>query len=107
MLLYDYTLVFCNTALPLRAEDVDELFSIRQEHCRVWRVIGTKLGINIDTLNAIEKDHTTDKDRLHAVIDSVTPTHEAMAKVLQTVADITSAVAGIYNHSSYLVSFMH
>ena len=46
------------------------LFDIKWEHLRVWRTIGTELGVNVDTLNAIEKDNTDDDDRLYAVIAS-------------------------------------
>ena len=52
----------------------------------------------MDTLNAVEKDHTDDRDRLHAVIGSANPapTHEAMTKILKS-ANITNAIAGNYN----------
>ena len=33
----------------------------------MWRTIGTELGVDVDTLNAIEKDHRVDNDRLCAV----------------------------------------
>ena len=42
---------------------------------RIWRTIGTdwELGVDVDTLSAIEKDHADDNDHLHAVIDSANP----------------------------------
>ena len=75
---------------------MERLFRVQKEHYRVWKTIGTELGVDVDTLNAIEKDHANDKDCLHAVIDSANPapTCEAMAEVLQS-ANIQSAMAGI------------
>ena len=87
--------VIINTALPINADNVGRFFEVKKEHCRVWKIIGTELGIDMDMLNAIEKDHTDDVDRLHAMIDTANPapTHAALAKVLQS-ANITSAIAG-------------
>ena len=61
----------------------------------MWRPIGTELGVDVDKLNTIEKDHTNDKDRLHAVIDSANPapTRETMTKILKS-ANISNAIAG-------------
>ena len=70
------------------------LFDIRWEHFRVWRTIGTELGVNMDTLNAIGKDNTDDDDRLYAVINSAAPTREIMAKILES-SDISNAIAGM------------
>ena len=39
----------------------------------MWRTISTELDVDVDTLNAIEKDHRVNDDRLHAVIDSTNP----------------------------------
>ena len=62
----------------------------------MWRTIGTELGVDGDTLSAIEKDHTDDDDRLHAVIDSANPapTQETVAKILES-ANISNAIAGM------------
>ena len=89
-------LTFTNAAIPLKAEAVERLLKVKIEHYMVWKTIGTELGVDVDTLNAFEKDHTNDKDRLHAVIDGANPvpTHGAMAKVLQS-ANINKAIAGI------------
>ena len=70
------------------------LFDIKWEHFRVWRTIGTELGVNVDTLNAIGKDNTDDDDRLYAVIDSAAPTREIMGMTLES-ANISNAIAGI------------
>ena len=61
----------------------------------MWRTIGTELGIDVDTLNAIEKDHA-DNDRLYAVIDGANPapTREAMTKILESV-NVNNAIAGM------------
>ena len=81
----------------MKAEDVRKSIDIKWEHCRVWRIIGTELGVDADVLSAIEKVHTTDNDRLHAVIDGVNPapTREAVSKILES-ANITNAIAGCY-----------
>ena len=88
-------LLFTNAALPLKAEDVERLFQLEEKQYRIWKVISTELGVDVDTLNAIEKNHTDDKDCLHAVIDSANPapTHDAMARVLQS-ERISNAIAG-------------
>ena len=69
---------------------------MKKEHYRIWKTIGTELGVGIDILSTIEKDHTDDKDRLHAVINiaNPAPTHETMVKVLES-SHITNAIAGI------------
>ena len=74
---------------------MERLLKVKKEHYRVWKIIGTELGIDVDALNAIEKDYHDDDDRLYAVIDSANPapTREAMAKVLQSV-NINNAIAG-------------
>ena len=83
------------TALPLKAEEVERLLKMEKEHYRIWKTIGTELGVDMDMLCAIEKDHTDDKDRLHAVINGAdpAPTHEIMVKILQS-PNTTSAIAG-------------
>ena len=72
------------------------IFQVKKEHHRVWKTIGTELGIEVDALSTIEKDHTNDKDRLYAMIDSANPapTYEAMVKIFQS-AHITNTIAGI------------
>ena len=69
---------------------------VKWEQYRVWRTIGTELGVDVDTLNAIEKDHTNDVGRLRAVIDNAKPipTREVMDKILQS-AQTTRAIAGM------------
>ena len=81
--------------VPVRAENVQRLFQLKKEHYRIWKIIGAELGIDIDTLNVLEKDHKEDTDGLHAVISCVNPalTYETMAKTLQS-ANITSAIRG-------------
>ena len=82
-------------AIPIRAKNVERLFQLEEEHYRIWRVIGTKLGVDMDTLSVIEEYVTIDKDRLHSVIDCANPapTHEAMTKILES-EHITNAIAG-------------
>ena len=74
---------------------MERMLQLKKEHYRVWKTIGTELGIDVDTLSVIEKDHTDDKGRLHTMINSAnpTPTHETMVKILQS-SNITSAIAG-------------
>ena len=71
---------------------------LKWQHYRIWRVIGTELGIDVDILNSIEKDHRNDQDRLHALVDSANPllTHEMISKVLQS-ERVSNAVKGLYN----------
>ena len=56
----------------LNAENLEQFFEMEKNHYRIWKVISTELGIDGDTLSAIEKDHRDDKDCLHAVIDTFT-----------------------------------
>ena len=71
------------------------MLQLKKEHYSVWKIIGTELGIDVDTLNAIEKDHTDDKGCLHAMINGANPvpTYETVIKILQS-PNITSAIAG-------------
>ena len=75
---------------------MERLIELKKKHYRVWKIIGRELGIDVDTLSTIEKDHTDDDDCLYAVIDSANPapTREAMMKILES-ANITSAIAGM------------
>ena len=63
----------------------------------IWRIIGTELGIDVEILNSIEKDHTNDANRLHAMIDRANPalTHEMITKILHS-ERISNAVEGLY-----------
>ena len=89
-----HILAFYYAALPLKAEDVERLFQLKEEHYRIWKVIGRELGVDVDTLSVIDENFT-DEDCLHSVIDSANPapTHEAMARILQS-ERITNAIAG-------------
>ena len=62
----------------------------------IWKIIGTELGIDMEMLNSIERDHTNDHDRLHAMINSASSaiTHEVITKVLQS-EPISNAVEGL------------
>ena len=86
----------CYAALPVNAENLERFFEMKKEHYRIWKAIGTELGVDVDKLNAIEKDHTNNKDHLHTVIDSANPapTRERMAEILQS-ANISNAIAGM------------
>ena len=90
------SLLFVYVALPLKGEDFQRLFNITRRHYRIWRIIGTELGINADILKTIERDYANDGDCLHAMIDSANPalTHEMIAKVLQS-ERISNAVKGL------------
>ena len=76
---------------------MERLFKIKWEHYRIWKLIGTEMGIDMDTLNSIEKDHFGDRNCLRAMIDKAKPaiTRDAMTKVLQSEL-ITNAVAGMF-----------
>ena len=75
---------------------MERFFEIEKNHYRIWKTIGTELGVDGDTLSAIERDHTDDDDCLHAVIDSANPapTQETVAKILES-ANISNAIAGM------------
>ena len=84
------------------------MLQLKKEQYRVWKNIGTELGTDVDTLSAIEKDHTDDKGRLHAVINGANPvpTYETMVKILQS-PNITSAITGTVSPSlPVLISHM-
>ena len=72
----------------------------------MWRTIGTELGVDVDTLNAIEKDDGNDGSHLKAVINGANPapTHEKMTKLLQS-ANVKNAIAGMiipaHQHTKY------
>ena len=73
------------------------MFKIEWQYYRIWRIIGTELDIDVDTLNAVKRAHTNDDDCLYAMIDSANPalTYEMMVKVLQSEC-ISNAVKGLY-----------
>ena len=79
----------------MNTENMKRMLQLKKEHYRVWKNIGTELGIDVDTLSAIEKDHTKDKDCLRTMINGANPipTYETMVKILQS-PNITSAIAG-------------
>ena len=81
-----YILVCINAALP----------DLKWQHYRIWRIIGTELGIDVEMLISVEKDHRNDHDRLHAMIDNANPaiTHEMITKVLQSEC-ISNAIEGL------------
>ena len=91
-----YNVVIIHVAVSITVENMKRFFEVRKAHYRVWKTIGMELGIDVDALTAAEKDHTNNKDCLHAIINNANPapTHGAMAKVLQS-PNITSAIAGI------------
>ena len=62
----------------------------------MWRTIGTELGVDVDTLNSIEKNDADDSDRLKAVINGANPapTCEKMTKILQS-TNVKNAIAGM------------
>ena len=67
----------------------------------LWKVLGTELGIDMDTLNAIEEEHSGDDRKcLHAMIDNTKPpiTRGVMKRVLRT-QSILSGVTGIISFS--------
>ena len=68
----------------------------RWEHFKIWRIIGTELGIDVDTLKSLESDQRTDYDCLRRMINEAKPpiTHSAMTNVLKS-ERITNAAAGI------------
>ena len=83
-------------ALPLKGEDLGRISNITRKHYMIWRIIGAELGIDGDLFKTIERDHTNDKDRLRAMIDSASPglTLERITEVLQS-ERISSAVEGL------------
>ena len=73
---------------------MERLFKVKWEHYRIWKLLGTELGIDMDTLNTIEDIHVG-RGCLRAMIDNAEPriSREAMANVLQSEV-ITNAIAG-------------
>ena len=80
---------------PVMAEDLEIMFELKWEHYKIWKIIGTELGIDVDTLNSIERDETKDHECLYRMINNAKPyiTHNTMTKVLRS-ERITNAVAG-------------
>ena len=91
-------LLFIYVALPIKGEEFRWLFNTTSKHYRIWRIIGAELGIDEELLKTIERarGHVNDKDRLCAMINSVSPalTHEVITNVLQS-ERISSAVKGL------------
>ena len=89
-------LLICYAALTVNAKNLERFFKVKKEHYRVWKTIGAELGVDVDTLNATERDHRDIKCCLHAVIDSANPapTYKTMTKILES-ANISNAIAGM------------
>ena len=84
--IHKFALIFVYTALP----------DFKWQHYRIWKIIGTELGIDVERLDSIERDHINDHDRLLALVDSANCvlTHEMITKVLQS-ERIANAVQGL------------
>ena len=91
---YDHSCMIIHVDPPLIAEDLKIL--CKWEHFKIWKIIGTELGIDADVLKSFESDQKTDYDCLCRMIIEAKPpiTYSAMTKVLQS-ERITNAVAGI------------
>ena len=46
--------------------EVDDLL---REYYEVWKFIGTELDVDRNVMNTIEEDHSSDRDRLHALVE--------------------------------------
>ena len=88
---------FTSVALPLKADSVERYLDLKQQHYMVWKTIGEELGVDAETLTAIETDCTDNEDRLHAVINSANPapTLKSMIEILKS-ANVAKAISGIY-----------
>ena len=85
-------------ALPVRSKDLERVFKVKWEHYRLWKLLGTELGIDANTLNDIEENHSAgNQNCLRVMIDSAEPkiTRRALATALQSEV-ITNAIAGIF-----------
>lgn len=91
-----HILAFILTVLPVKAEDFERLSGTSiKHHTRIWRIIGSELGIDVEILKSIQRNHINDKDCLHAMINGANPapTQELITKVLQS-TNITNAISG-------------
>ena len=87
--------------LPVKGRDVERLFNVPLE---LWKLLGIELGINTETLDAIEKENVGDRDRLHAMFDNIKPpiTRGVMKRVLRSQSILKNAVSGIIIYASML-----
>ena len=78
---------------------MEKLFNVPPE---LWKVLGTELGIDMEALNAIEREHSGDRDCLHAMVDSIHLTCGVMKRVLRTQKIISGpTVAGKFLSAYY------
>ena len=91
-------MVIINLDPPLVPQDLDVL--CKWEHVKIWRIIGTELGIDADILKSYESTEGTDLGCLSRMIGEANPpiSHSAMSKVLQS-ERITNATAGMHAHA--------
>ena len=95
--------MYYNIALPVRSKDLERLFKVKWEHYRLWKLIGTELGIDVDTLNDIEENYSVgNRNCLRVMVDTANPriTREAMGNILQSEV-ITNAVAGQFRYKQF------
>ena len=63
---FNTTVVEINSSHTAAFVEADDLL---RDYYEVWKFIGTELDIDRNVMNAIEEDHSSDRDRLHALIE--------------------------------------
>ena len=80
------------------SEKIDEIL---RGYYEVWKFIGAELDIDRNVMNTIEEDHSSDRNRLHVLVEVwlngaelIDTKQQDLNKALQS-QRVTSAVAGV------------
>ena len=92
----------CNAPVLLTPRNIREIIDLTWPHRARWKLIGIELGIDIGTLDAIEKDRRIVQDCLSELISTwlrtaPRPTHAAITAVLKSECILSAAGNYIYN----------
>ena len=84
---------------------------ILREYYEVWKFIGVELDIDRNVMNTIEEDHSSDRNRLHALVEVwlngaelIDTKQQNLKKALQSQC-VSSAVAGVSRLHTYILVF--
>ena len=75
-----------------------------RDYYEVWEFIGTELDIDRNVMNTIEEDHSSDRDRLHALVEvwlngaQLTGTRQRDLKEALQSQRVVRAMAGMSNN---------
>ena len=89
---------YCITSYTAAFREADYLL---RDYYEAWKFIGTELNIDRNVMNTIKEDHTSDRDRIHALVEvwlngaQLTGTRQQDLKEALQSQRVVSAMAGM------------